>query len=70
LTNLNSVEGMPVWSPDGKEIAFVSWDKKEGGAIYKSNVDNKKTQKLTNENGVYSFPTFNNSGNRIVFIKA
>ena len=70
LTNLNSVEGMPVWSPDGKEIAFVSWDKKEGGAIYKSNIDNKKTQKLTNENGVYSFPTFNNSGNRIVFIKA
>ena len=32
--------------------------------------DNKnKTQKLTNENGVYSFPVWNNIGDRIVFIK-
>ena len=27
---------MPVWSPKGDEIAFVTWDEKDGGAIYTS----------------------------------
>ena len=31
---------------------------------------NNKVQKLTNENGVYSYPIWNNIGDRIVFVKA
>ena len=52
---------MPVWSPKGDEIAFVTWDEKDGGAIYKASLNSKnKVQKLTNENGVYSYPVWNN----------
>ena len=62
---------MPVWSPDGNEIAFTTWDDKEGGAIYKVNLEGrKKITKLTQENGVYSYPVWNNEGSKIVFIKA
>ena len=62
---------MPVWSPKGDEIAFVTWDEKDGGAIYKAPINNKnKSQRLSYENGVYSFPVWNNIGDRIVFIKA
>lgn len=71
LSNLNYAENMPVWSPDGSEIAFTTWDDKEGGAIYKVNLQGrKKVTKLTQENGVYSYPVWNNEGSKIVFIKA
>ena len=71
LTSLNYGEGMPVWSPSGNEIAFVTWDEKDGGAIYKASITSKnRVQKLTNENGVYSYPVWNNIGDRLVFIKA
>ena len=70
LTTLNYVEGMPVWSPNGEELVFTTWDEKKGGAIYKTSLKSKKTLKLTTENGVYSYPAWNNSGDKIVFIRA
>ena len=36
------IEAMPTWSPDGREIAFVTWDNKAGGAIYKKRADGKR----------------------------
>ena len=71
LSNLNFAENMPVWSPDGNQIAFTTWDDKEGGAIYKVNLKGrKKVKKITQDNGVYSYPVWNNDGSKIVFIKA
>ena len=31
LTELDGHEGQPAWSPDGRWIAFASWDGEEGG---------------------------------------
>ena len=70
LTNFDYTEEMPIWSPDGKEIAFVTWNHQDGGAIYKITLEGKKKLvKLTDEEGIYSSPTYNNNGDRIVFIK-
>ena len=70
LTNFDYTEEMPIWSPDGKEIAFVTWNHQDGGAIYKTTLEGKKKLvKLTDEEGIYSSPTYNNNGDRIVFIK-
>ena len=70
LTNFDYTEEMPIWSPDGKEIAFVTWNHQDGGAIYKITLEGKKKLvKLTDEEGIYSYPTYNNNGDRIVFIK-
>ena len=71
LSDLNYTENMPVWSPNGKDIVFTTWDEKEGGAIYKTSLKSRnKTTKITQENGVYSYPTWNNDGSKIVFIKS
>ena len=39
LTQLEATEAMPTWHPNGKEIAFVSWDESKGGNVYKIRVD-------------------------------
>ena len=75
LTNFEdeTTEAMPAWSPDGKEIAFVTWSDKNGGAIFKVRSDGKrKPILLTQQNnirstGVYMNPVWNYSGDRIVY---
>ena len=78
LTRLTSfedetIEAMPDWSPDGKEIVFVTWNDNKGGSLFKVRSDGKKEPLLltqSNErriNGVYMNPKWNPSGDRIVF---
>ena len=51
-------EAMPAWNSDGTYIAFVTWDERDGGSIYKVNTNGKpKPIKLTTEFGLYSEPT-------------
>ena len=69
LTTLDATEAMPTWRPNGKEIAFVSWNEKEGGHVYKLRIDKKSTPiRLTQEAGVYTQPAWSKS-NRIVVFK-
>jgi len=69
LTNLSVTEAMPSWHPDGKEIAFVSWDDSYGGNVYKIRVDKPATPiQLTQEAGVYTQPVWS-LDNRIVVFK-
>ncbi|MGH7717384.1 MAG: amidohydrolase family protein, partial [Gemmatimonadaceae bacterium] len=35
ITDLDVGEFQPVWSPDGRSIAFVTWNESEGGHIYR-----------------------------------
>ena len=68
------IEAMPTWSPNGKEIAFVTWDNKEGGAIYKKRADGKRnaillTSDITGKkSGVFMNPKWNFEGDKIVFL--
>ncbi|MCH1418554.1 MAG: amidohydrolase family protein [Flavobacteriaceae bacterium] len=69
LTSMKVTEAMPTWRPNGKEIAFVSWNEKEGGHVYKLRLDKKASPvKLTQEAGVYTQPAWSND-NRIVVFK-
>ncbi len=68
-----TIEAMPNWSPDGKEIVFVTWNDKTGGSLYKVRSDGKRNPILLTQsndkriNGVYMNPTWNPKGDRIVF---
>ncbi|WP_153796449.1 amidohydrolase family protein [Foetidibacter luteolus] len=69
LTANEFTEAQPAWSPDGNTIAFTSWSP-AGGGIYKVNVNGKASvQKITKESDLYQNPVFNNSGDRLVFIR-
>ncbi len=72
LTNTPITEAMPAWSPDGKKLAYVTWDEGEGGAIYslEPNARRLNPTKLTSERGIYTSPVFNKTGDRIVAYKA
>ncbi len=57
------------FSPDGKEIVFVTWNDEQSGAIWKMNLSDKKTTKLSAEKGTYRTPRFSPDGKWIVYQK-
>ncbi|HEY1024006.1 MAG TPA: amidohydrolase family protein [Sphingobacteriaceae bacterium] len=70
VTTHELTEAQPAWSPDGSQLAFVTYSEKTGGAIYKVPAGGKgKPVKLTVENAFYSEPSWSNTGERIVYIK-
>ncbi|WP_169315704.1 amidohydrolase family protein [Haliscomenobacter hydrossis] len=66
LTNANHTEAMPIWSPDGASIAYVTWENKEGH-IYKVNVATGANTKLTRNGATYYDLGWDAKTNRIVF---
>ncbi|HEY7566156.1 MAG TPA: amidohydrolase family protein [Gemmatimonadaceae bacterium] len=70
LTSLTVGEYEPTWSPDGKAVAFVTWDDASGGQIYKAALDGKtKPTQLTAAAGLYSQPVWSGN-NRIVAVRS
>ena len=70
LTDASYTEAQPAWSPDGKQLAYVTWEDKKGGAIYKINANGKgKPMKVTIENAIFQDPVWSPDGSKIVFIK-
>jgi Tol biopolymer transport system component len=62
-------EAHPAWSPDGSQLAWVSWEN-NGGHLYKINLEAKgaKPIRLTTASALYTEPAWSYKGNRIVFM--
>ncbi|MEX2594847.1 MAG: amidohydrolase family protein [Anditalea sp.] len=69
LTSGTDFEAEPSFSPDGKEIAYVTWNDLEFGAIYKALVSGGTPIKLTSEKGIFRTPSFSPDAKNIVFRK-
>ncbi|WP_020571677.1 amidohydrolase family protein [Neolewinella persica] len=67
LTSVNYTEAMPAWSPDGKEIAYVTWNDTEGGYLQKISAAGGQPVRLTTQSAIYSEPAWNSAGDRIVY---
>ncbi|MGE3275075.1 MAG: amidohydrolase family protein [Vicinamibacterales bacterium] len=67
VTTMDEGEFMPVWSPDGREIAYVTWTN-TGGHIKKVAASGGTPQTLTAYEGYYLDPAFTPDGSRIVFL--
>ena len=70
VTNSNeNLEFEPSFSPEGKEIVYVTWNDEQTGSIMKYNFVTKKTTKLTIEKGIFRTPRFSPDGKNIVYYK-
>src|SRR6185369_8719415 len=63
-------EAQPAWSPDGSQLAWVTWES-NAGHLYKINLKTKgaKPVRLTNTSGLYTEPAWSLRGNKIVFLR-
>jgi len=69
LTQANDFEFEPSFSPDGKELVYVTWNDENFGAIHKASVSKGSSTKLTKEKGIFRTPAFDPSGKKITFRK-
>ncbi len=69
LTSSTDFEYEPSFSPDGKEIIYVTWNDEQTGSILKMNLSDKKITKLSNEKGIFRTPRFSPDGKNIVYWK-
>ncbi len=68
LTSGSAREFQPVWSPDGKWIAYVTWSA-EGGQTWKVPSTGGQPQRLTQTSSFYSDPAWSPDGARIVALR-
>jgi len=69
LTSDTVHEQHPAWSPDGKNIAYITWGNR-GGAIELVSADGHgKPRALTPEPAFYQYPAFSPDGERIVALR-
>ena len=67
LAEMSAGEYQPTWSPDGRWIAFVTWDYAEGGQLYKVRADGRgDPRRLTQVAAFYREPAWSPDGDRIV----
>ncbi|WP_455369848.1 hypothetical protein [[Eubacterium] cellulosolvens] len=68
LTSNDVMSGWPSWSPDGKEIAYWSWDiNTDTGDIWKMNADGSSKEKLTTDGSFKGPPMWSPRGDRIAY---
>lgn len=67
LTTDEHFEFEPAFSPDGKNLVYVSWEDENMGAIWKMNLASGAKEKLSTEKGIYRTPAFSPDGQQIVY---
>ncbi|MCB0568877.1 MAG: amidohydrolase family protein, partial [Phaeodactylibacter sp.] len=69
LTDGADFEFEPSFSPDGKEIAYVTWNDEAMGAIWRMNLASGQKKRLTNDKGIYRTPVFSPDGKQVAYQK-
>lgn len=64
-----SFEFEPRFSPDGKQVAFVTWNDEKTGALQLLNLKSNKSIALVQGRGIYRSPSFSADGKKIIFAK-
>ena len=69
LTEEENFEFEPDFSPDGKQVVYVTWTDADMGAIKKVELNGGEPEVLSSGKGIYRTPAFSNDGNKIVFVR-
>jgi imidazolonepropionase-like amidohydrolase/Tol biopolymer transport system component len=68
-SNIHPFEFEPSFSPNGKELVYVSWSDENMGKVWKADLVNGGWKDLTEQIGIYRTPSFSPDGKWIVFVK-
>ncbi len=69
LTDGSDFEFEPSFSPDGKNIVYVTWNDEEKGSIKMMAIGGEESRTLTSEKGIYRTPSFSPDSKKIVYQK-
>ena len=69
ITELEMTEAFPTWSPDGKWIAFSTWNPEEGGHIYRVQTNGRNLERLTEQSALYQELAWSKTQDRIVAVR-
>ena len=70
LTSTGVVEHAPVWSPDGRYIAYVTWSDSAGGDIYRIRSDaGTQPERLTRTSAFYDKLAYSRDGSRLIAVR-
>lgn len=64
--DLGAMEYGPVWSPDGRWIAFTTWDELEGGHVWRVAVPGGELERVSTVAGEYVNPAWSPDGRELV----
>ena len=68
VTKNEFTEAMPTWNPEGTQLAFITWEEKNGGSLYKASLGDKGVvTKVSNEYAYYSGPVWGPKNRILVF---
>ncbi len=59
----------PSFSPDGRELVYVSWNDENFGTINKLNVQSGQATQISKQKGIYRTPQYSQDGQQIVYRK-
>jgi imidazolonepropionase-like amidohydrolase/Tol biopolymer transport system component len=59
----------PAWSPDGREIAFVTWNDTDGGRVWKVATSGGPPRRLSERPGEYLNPVWAPDGRSIIVVR-
>ncbi len=66
LVEMDTGQYMPVWSPDGKWAAFVTWSEESGGYLYKVAANGSNLQRLNEVSAYYTDPVWTPDGKEVI----
>ncbi|MBK7834133.1 MAG: PD40 domain-containing protein [Gemmatimonadetes bacterium] len=64
--SFSPLEFAPTWSPDGRSLAFVTWDDTGRGHVWKVGADGGAPQRLTRDPGDYTEPAWSADGRHVI----
>ncbi len=69
LTESTDVEHAPVWSPDGRYLAYVTWNDSVGGDIWRVASNGGSPERLTTQSAFYDKLAYNGDGSRLLAVQ-
>lgn len=64
--SFDAFEFSPAWSPDGRWVAFTSWDDEAGGHVWKAPADGGEAVRLTETPAEYLHPVWSPDGSHLI----